>query len=726
MPNNSNYQPNWDSTPGSRSGSFDNNQKLLSGLYLGIIKDARDPQRMGRVRVAIPDLSQGNINDPSYWYIVSYMSPFAGATPIVKNVKDSHNMEGSQQSYGFWFPNQGIDDQVIIAFLGGDPTRGVVLGALFHTNMNFSIPTSSLSKVWDVDNKIAMGAGTEYNKYDYSLTESKLVRPMNTPLMAGLGMQGLLSDPVRGIGNSSARREAPSNVLGLKSPRGHSIVIDDGHTTVVPKNINTDGILYDTKREECEPEFIKLRTRTGVQIMLNDTTGEIFMSSRNGQGWIQVSDNGVDIYSRTNYSIRTTGDLNFHADKNINFYAGGTVAMNSQDSFRIQSRGEFTVGSVGELKIVGKGDINVSSKGDLITKGNEIHLFSGTNKIVTSNIYTNNAYLNNVFANRSFGAVQNSMGSVNYPNNPDASGVGIQQITIPDRETSAPVYPTQPSRTTTSRTPTHQPYSGMPKCSGGSVVPADSGTNFYYVLQGGAENINGNGSASGADGSGNNTDTTTDGDGNTQRTPVEDNSPTINCGNYKISDNVRSSIESAASTSGVPASTLYSIIATESSFNINAVNSSTNAQGLGQFLPSTWNSVTTRYGAQYGYSPSTSPYDPLANARMTAAYVRENQAVLARTNPGLQQNATTAYMAHFLGAGGASKFYSTEPSAIAASVFPSAAQYNRNIFYNSDGSPRTIQQVEQVMANKVSDRRGEQLANCASQGSGSTAQPPVS
>lgn len=47
----------------------------------------------------------------------------------------------------------------------------------------------------------------------------------------------------------------------------------------------------------------------------------------------------------------------------------------------------------------------------------------------------------------------------------------------------------------------------------------------------------------------------------------------------------------------------------ESSYNANAVNSASNAQGLFQFLPSTW--AGTPYAAQ-------SPFDPVANANAAA------------------------------------------------------------------------------------------------------------
>jgi hypothetical protein len=63
------------------------------------------------------------------------------------------------------------------------------------------------------------------------------------------------------------------------------------------------------------------------------------------------------------------------------------------------------------------------------------------------------------------------------------------------------------------------------------------------------------------------------------------------------------------------------------------------------------------------------------------------------------------YMAHFLGAGGATKFLNnmqTNPNASAAQMDPKAAAANKSIFYDQTGKERSLQEVYGLMAKKVS------------------------
>ena len=70
---------------------------LLTKIYLGIVRDARDPQRMGRILVWIPELS-GESDKEENWVICSYCSPFAGASffnfELHKDPKKTISSEG--------------------------------------------------------------------------------------------------------------------------------------------------------------------------------------------------------------------------------------------------------------------------------------------------------------------------------------------------------------------------------------------------------------------------------------------------------------------------------------------------------------------------------------------------------------------------------------------------------------------------------------------------------
>ena len=194
----------------------------------------------------------------------------------------------------------------------------------------------------------------------------------------------------------------------------------------------------------------------------------------------------------------------------------------------------------------------------------------------------------------------------------------------------------------------------------------------------------------------------------------------------QASDQVRAAIGQAAQTTGVNFSYLLAQAKSESGLNPNAKAASSSATGLYQFLDQSWLGVVKQHGAQYGlgwaanaitarkgggYAVDPSLKDavfalrqqPGPAAMMAAAYASDNAANLPQAL-GRQVNGTDLYMAHFLGLGGATKFLRaqcTNGGACAASLFPQEARANRSIFYDKDGSPRSLDQVYAVMGRKL-------------------------
>ena len=159
----------------------------------------------------------------------------------------------------------------------------------------------------------------------------------------------------------------------------------------------------------------------------------------------------------------------------------------------------------------------------------------------------------------------------------------------------------------------------------------------------------------------------------------------------QIDGSVTEVLEQAAVKVGIDPNALKVVAAVESGLNPNAKAKTSSASGLMQFIKSTWRSMLERFGPKYGLDPNTSPFDPTANALMGAEYLKMNQKAISayKRNP----NTTDIYMGHFLGTGGASKFFSSNPDEIAANVIPKAAAANQPIFYEKDGTPLTFNQV---------------------------------
>lgn len=139
------------------------------------------------------------------------------------------------------------------------------------------------------------------------------------------------------------------------------------------------------------------------------------------------------------------------------------------------------------------------------------------------------------------------------------------------------------------------------------------------------------------------------------------------------------------------------------------------ANGLFQFIGSTWNQMMSKYGAQYGIAPGTPPTDPRANAILGVCYLKENYEGLS---PVLGKNVTDLdlYFTHFLGLGGAKKFLSApgnEPSykyvgngSAVVQVKPrdggnAVTGSNKSIFFKSDYKqmyPKDFRTVAEVKA----------------------------
>jgi hypothetical protein len=158
---------------------------------------------------------------------------------------------------------------------------------------------------------------------------------------------------------------------------------------------------------------------------------------------------------------------------------------------------------------------------------------------------------------------------------------------------------------------------------------------------------------------------------------------------------------------------------TESSFRPDVKASTSSATGLYQFIDQTWLQMVSQHGSKHGLSDQAAIVkqdfqgrfyvtddtkktdilnlrkDPEIASLMAAEFAMGNQKYLEQKT-GIETTSTDLYMAHFLGAGGASKFINAmqdDPNTLAANLMQSAANANKNIFYNSDGYPKSLNQI---------------------------------
>ena len=287
--------------PQSYSGNTNNKGIATSaGVYVGIVKRNDDSQNMGRLQVWIEDFG-GDPDEERSWITVSYASPFGGSTSIFEQGTNVKDYEDTIKSYGFWAVPPDLEARVLVGFAAGKLDKGYWFACLFQRGTQVSIPGIPAKNTWTGENKPA----APKNKKDSDADLEKYVE--HKPMSNALKQQGLANDPIRGTTTSSVTRETPSKVIGLLSPGQHQFVMDDG---------DKDG----------NSKLIRLRTTSGTQLLLDDTSGHVYIISKAGESWMELSADGrVHIYGSKDISIRTQENLNLYADKDINIEAGVNV-----------------------------------------------------------------------------------------------------------------------------------------------------------------------------------------------------------------------------------------------------------------------------------------------------------------------------------------------------------------------------------------------------------------
>lgn len=350
---------------GGRVGRYD-------GLFVGYVKDNRDSHKTGRLMVWIPEFG-ADPDDYTSYFMATYVSPFAGSTSVFLNGSNPVPYNETQSSYGFWMIPPDVNTQIIVFFANGDSSRCFWVGCVFDNFMNQQVPgiaAVSSDKHYGPEttgDSCPLPVG-EYNKRldgrDTQLIDERIPettttanfnpesikKPIQPYVAEALKHQGLIFDEIRGTTNSSARREAPSKVFGISTPGPFATT--DGREEQPYKFRNPDlgeeksvitrkgghQIIFDDHEDH---EHIKLRTRSGAEIILDETNGMVYIINARGTAWVELSDSGhIDMWSKNSISMRCEKDINIRADRDINIESGRNISMKAAKDY-IENVNEF-------------------------------------------------------------------------------------------------------------------------------------------------------------------------------------------------------------------------------------------------------------------------------------------------------------------------------------------------------------------------------------------------
>ena len=366
------------------------------GPFLAKVVGHFDTTYMGGLEVEILR-NVGNSTSEGQVHQVQYMSPFYGVTNVDHIASDQYDYNNTQKSYGMWMVPPDTGSMVIVIFIDGDAKKGFWIGCVQDKYMNFMVPgIASTENVYKGKGRLPVA---EYNnKMVKETTDPTKFKKPQHPFATILINSGLDKDDIRGLSSSSARRETPSMVFGISTPGpidkrsgakqgnigkkeheiknayvsrlgGSSFVMDDGDDKFLRKKAASAAGPEYVSPEQGEKggdvsiphnELIRIRTRSGHQILLHNSEDLIYISHGSGNSWIEMTANGkIDVYSKDSMSFHTGNDFNFVADRDINFKAGGEINMKSTGMTKINPAGNFEI-KAANTNIDG-GKINLNS-----------------------------------------------------------------------------------------------------------------------------------------------------------------------------------------------------------------------------------------------------------------------------------------------------------------------------------------------------------------------------
>jgi hypothetical protein len=357
-------------------GNISNRITSGNGPYLARVVDHLDSLKTGALKVIL-------LNGPVVETTITalYLPPFFGNTPYESMDPNNRNSNSTQASYGMWFVPPDVGTMVAVMFIEG-ANEYYWIGCVPQPGINHMVPGLASSKFAELTPQEKVKLGTD----DVPVLEinrriqgqdvrtdnlDKNKRPMH-PFALRLATQGLLKDPIRGITTSSARRDGVSSVFGISTPgppkvngKKYKVGTENNNFEVYTEReggtqfVMDDGVISKdekTKKLGITDELVRIRTRTGHQILLHNSSDLIYICNSRGTAWLEfTSDGKIDVFAADSVSIHTEEDFNFRADRDINFEAGNNVNI-------VATRGSMHLEAGGLLEGFAGLDVNWSAK----------------------------------------------------------------------------------------------------------------------------------------------------------------------------------------------------------------------------------------------------------------------------------------------------------------------------------------------------------------------------
>ena len=376
------------------------------GPYLARVVNHLDSTLMGGLEVLLYEGGTADSNLQAGAIPVYYMSPFWGSTSSAFEGNNSADFNDVQKSYGMWMVPPDIGSCVLVMFVRGMANAGYWIGCVPDTYQNQMVPGIAASRAVALTEEQQRKYGTtnlpvaEFLKRSRDLSGGvvdKFTKPVH-PFADRLLAQGLILDDIRGITSSSARREHPSSVFGISTPgpideskgaKTGQIGFGEKSTAYVSRLGGSTFVMDDGDNQGLN-ELVRIRTRTGHQILLHNSSDLIYIANAAGTAWIELTSQGkIDAYAADSISLHTEGDFNLRADRDFNIEAGRSVKMTSGENIQIESGANIFGLAVNNITVQTSQELHLSAGTDMFfgaqsdmhisAAGDNLYVLSGGN-----------------------------------------------------------------------------------------------------------------------------------------------------------------------------------------------------------------------------------------------------------------------------------------------------------------------------------------------------------
>lgn len=376
------------------------------GPFLAEVTNHLDPMYMGRLEIALIKTIPSDIEFQSETYVANYCSPFMGFTSERFEGNNPVDFNDVQKSYGFWMIPPDVGTTVMVIFIGGDPNQCYWFGCIQAPFQNHMVPgiaaTDEVLMTPEQARKYQVSVLPTAERHKSSLKEGITPdgkpKPVH-PFADRLKDQGLLADKIRGITSSGARREVPSSVFGISTPGpidtspgarkgkiGYKSKQREGKEAYVSRLGGTTFVMDDGDPDGLN-ELVRIRTRTGHQILLHNSSDLIYIGNSKGTAWLEMTSNGkIDIYSKDSISIHSENDFNFRADRDINLEAGRNINIRSSGNMETNITGYLYLSVDDHSKIFVRKDLDITGGDGLkFSVENNLEFLSNKSFIASAN-----------------------------------------------------------------------------------------------------------------------------------------------------------------------------------------------------------------------------------------------------------------------------------------------------------------------------------------------------